>query len=131
MARVNNEVVGFQFPLEEDCRLQFMTTSSEDGMRVYRASLVFLFVRAALEVVEGCTVHIKHSLNNGLYGEIEHSQPVIEKDIKAIETRMRELVEQDIPFERKTVSVDTAREIYEKQGFEDKLRLLEQYEEIV
>lgn len=127
VGRVNNEVVGFQFPLEQDCRLQFMTTSSEDGMRVYRASLVFLFVRAALEVLEGCTVHIKHSLNNGLYGEIDHSQLVIEKDIKAIENRMRELVDQDIPFERKTVPIETAREIYAKQGFDDKLRLLEQY----
>lgn len=127
VARVNNDVMGFQFPLLTDCRVQFLNTHSEDGMRAYRASLVFLFVRAALEVLDGCTVHIKHSLNNGLYGEIDHCQPVIEKDIKAIEDRMRQFVEQDIPFERRTVPVEKAREIYAKQGFADKLRLLEQY----
>lgn len=127
VARVNNDIMGYQFPLLEDCRVQFLNTNSEDGMRAYRASLVFLFVRAALEVLPGCTVHIKHSLNNGLYGEIDHSQPVIEKDVRAIEERMRELVEEDIPFERRTVPVAEAREIYAKQGFADKIRLLEQY----
>lgn len=126
VARVNNDIFGFQSPLTEDCQVEFFNTVSEDGMRAYRAGLVFLFVRAASEVLPNCQVHIKHSLNNGLYGEIDHSHPVIEKDIRAIEERMRELVAEDIPFERKVVSLAEARDIYAKQGFADKLRLLEQ-----
>lgn len=126
VARVNNDIFGFQFPLTEDCQVEFLCTETEDGMRAYRASLVFLFVRAALEVIPGCTVHIKHSLANGLYGEFEHSEPVIEKDIRAIEERMRSLVEDDVPFTRNVVSVEEARKIYEEQGFEDKVRLLSQ-----
>ncbi|MDI9414091.1 MAG: nucleoside kinase [Bacillota bacterium] len=128
VALVNNDVMGFQFPLTEDCRVQFLNTNSEAGMRAYRASLVFLFVRAALDVLPDCTVHIQHSLNNGLYGEIDHSVPVVEEDIKKIENRMKELVAEDIPFERSTVPVAEARKIYEEQGFDDKLRLLEQYD---
>jgi len=128
VALVNNDVMGFQFPLTEDCRVQFLNTNSEAGMRAYRASLVFLFVRAALDVLPDCTVHIQHSLNNGLYGEIDHSVPVVEEDIKKIEKRMKELVAEDIPFERSTVPVAEARKIYEEQGFDDKLRLLEQYD---
>ena len=85
VARVNNDTMGFQFPLTEDCSVKFLRTETEDGMRAYRAGLVFLFVRAALEVIPGCTVHVKHALSNGLYGEIDHTQPVIEKDIRAIE----------------------------------------------
>ena len=100
VARVDNDILGYQFPLTADCSIEFLDTKTMDGMRAYRASLVFLFVRAALETIPGCTVHIKHSLNNGFYGEFEHSQPVIEKDIRAIEERMRELVEEDIPFTR-------------------------------
>ncbi|HHU60805.1 MAG TPA: nucleoside kinase [Natronincola sp.] len=128
VALVNNDAMGFQFPLTEDCRVQFLNTNSEAGMRAYRASLVFLFVRAALDVLPDCTVHIQHSLNNGLYGEIDHSVPVVEEDIKKIEKRMKELVAEDIPFERSTVPVAEARKIYEEQGFDDKLRLLEQYD---
>jgi uridine kinase len=126
VARVDNDVYGYQFPLTEDCRVEFLDTRTEDGMRAYRASLVFLFVRAALEVIPGCTVHIKHALNNGLYGEIDHSQPVIEKDIKAIEERMWALVKEDVPFTRRIVPVEEAKRIYAEQGFEDKVRLLEQ-----
>ena len=126
VARANNDTVGFQFPLTENCTLKFLHTDSEDGMRAYRAGLVFLFVRAALEVLPGCTVHIKHALSNGLYGEIDHAQPVIEKDIRAIEERMHALVTDDIPFERRIVSMEEAKRIYSEQGFEDKLRLLSQ-----
>lgn len=124
VARVDNDILGYQFPLTADCSIEFLDTKTMDGIRAYRASLVFLFVRAALETIPGCTVHIKHSLNNGFYGEFEHSQPVIEKDIRAIEERMRELVEEDIPFTREIVSVEEARKIYAEQGFEDKIRLL-------
>ena len=126
VARANNDTVGFQFPLTENCTLKFLHTDSEDGMRAYRAGLVFLFVRAALEILPGCTVHIKHALSNGLYGEIDHAQPVIEKDIRAIEERMHALVTDDIPFERRIVSMEEAKRIYSEQGFEDKLRLLNQ-----
>jgi len=126
VARVNNDIFGYQFPLTEDSQVEFLDTRTEDGMRAYRASLVFLFVRAALEVIPGCTVHIKHALNNGLYGEFDHSQPVIEKDIRAIEERMRALVEEDIPFVRRIVPVEEAKKIYAEQGFEDKVRLLDQ-----
>ena len=126
VARVNNDTMGFQFPLTEDCSVKFLRTETEDGMRAYRAGLVFLFVRAALEVIPGCTVHVKHALSNGLYGEIDHTQPVIEKDIRAIEERMHALVEEDIPFERRLVSLDEAKRIYSEQGLEDKLRLLSQ-----
>ncbi len=127
VARVDNDVMGYQFALTEDCWVEFLNTNSEEGMRAYRASLVFLFVRAALEVLPGSTVHIQHSLNNGLYGEIEYDEPVIERDIIEIEERMRELVAENIPFERRTVPVDEAKQIYAEQGFADKLRLLEQY----
>lgn len=126
VARVNNEIMGFQFPLTESSQVKFLRTDSEDGMRAYRAGLVFLFVRAALEVAPGCTVHIKHALSNGLYGEIDHSHPVIEKDIRAIEERMHALVEEDVPFERRLVATTKAKEIYAEQGLEDKLRLLSQ-----
>lgn len=126
VARVNNDIMGFQFPLTEDCWIEFLRTDSEDGMRAYRAGLVFLFVRVAIEVLPGCTVHIKHSLNNGLYGEIDYTHPVIEKDIRAIEERMHALVEEDVPFERRVVPKDAARQVYQEQGFEDKLQLLEQ-----
>lgn len=126
VARVNNDTVGFQFPLTEDSTIEFLHTDSEDGMRAYRAGLVFLFVRAALEVIPGCTVHIKHALNNGLYGEINHTQRVIAKDIKAIEERMHALVEEDVPFERRVVPVEVAKRIYSEQGFEDKVQLLNQ-----
>ena len=47
VARVDNDVMGFQFYAGLLGRVP--NPHSEEGMWAYRASLVFLFVRAALE----------------------------------------------------------------------------------
>jgi len=125
VARINNEVLGFHTELNEDCTVHFLDTTTTEGMRAYRAGLVFLFVKAAHETLPGATVHIKNSLSNGIYGEIEWRRPVIEKDIQAVDQRMRELIDEDLPFELLHLPVNELRLLYEKQGLRDKLRLLE------
>ncbi len=127
VARMNNEVFGLQTELSQDCTVEFLDTTSVEGMRAYRAGLVFLFVKAAYEVLPGATIFIKHSIANGIYGEIAWAHPVIEKDIQAVYGRMLELVKEDLPFELLHLSVTELREKYRAQGLQDKLRLLEHY----
>lgn len=127
VARVNNEILGFHTELQEDCTIDFLDTTTTEGMRAYRAALVFLFVKAANETLPGAVVHIKNSLSNGIYGEIEWQRPVIEKDIHMVDQRMRELIDEDLPFELLHLPVQELRLLYEKQGLRDKLRLLENH----
>lgn len=129
VARINNAVHGLQEELTEDCTVEFLDTTTVEGMRAYRAGLVFLFVKAAHETLPGATVFIKHSIANGIYGEIAWEHPVIEKDIQAIYRRMQELVEEDLPFELLHLSVKELREKYRAQGLQDKLRLLADYDD--
>jgi len=115
-ARVNNAVTGLGYRLHKNCTVEFLDCRSDDGMRIYRNSLVFLLVRAAKEVLVGCRVHMKHSLSNGLYGEIDFERPVGERDIDEIDQRMHEIVMENVPFERKKLSIDDASKLFFQQG---------------
>ena len=98
-------------------------------MRAYRAGLVFLFVKAAYETLPGAVISIKHSIANGIYGEIAWERPVIEKDIQNVQRRMQELVEEDLSFELLHLPVRDLRARYREQGLKDKLRLLAHYDD--
>lgn len=122
--RVNNMVRDLTFPLQESADLEWVHVTSAEGMRVYRSSLVFLMLRAAKEMLPQCRVHVKHSLSNGLYGEIDYHRPVMERDIEAVESRMRDIAAEDETFVRQKVTIEEAIRIFSQQNMESKVRLL-------
>ncbi len=123
--RINNVVRDLSYRLQTSCSLQWVSVDTEEGMRVYRNSLVFVMLRAAHEVLENCRVFVKHSLSNGLYGEISWKRPVTEKDIEAIETRMHAIVERDEPFTLEKIPIEKAKDVFRSEGMDSKVRLLE------
>ncbi|MCR4426493.1 MAG: nucleoside kinase [Firmicutes bacterium] len=123
-ATVNNDLKEMTCPVAGDAHVQFVDLGTEDGMRIYRRTGILILVKAAREVLEGCRVRIMHSLSNGLYGEIKWKRPLTEGIIRAIEGRMREIVEADKPITKKSMAVEDAVELFRADGQMDKVRLL-------
>ncbi|MEW6424883.1 MAG: nucleoside kinase [Bacillota bacterium] len=122
--RVNNAVKDLEYPLNNDCRLEFVDYSSEDGRRIYARSLITVFSRAAQEVFPGSTVAVKHTLGNGIYSVIRLNRALREKDIALIESRMREIVAADEPVFKKRLPKEKALELLQKAGHEEEAELL-------
>lgn len=125
-AKVNNTLHSLHYKLEAPCAVAFLDLTTKEGMRVYRDSLVFILARAAKSVLPDCRVHIEHSLSNGLYGEIETDQPLVENDVKQIEQKMIEYIVADEPFVMHQMENKQAQKIFRAQGLNDKVRLLQQ-----
>lgn len=122
-AKVNNSLTELTEVLYEDSKVEFLTLSSYEARRIYARGLSFVLIRAAQEVFPGCSVSIEHSINKGLYGEIHKAGKFDEDDIKAIEKRMKEIILEDVDFQKQTIPVEKAVEIFNKYGQKDKLRL--------
>ena len=70
-------------------------------------------------------VRIEHSLGTGVYCEVRDSRyPLTGADVKAIEARMREIVQKDMPFVRHPISRRDAIAYFEQTGETDKVNLL-------
>ncbi len=125
LALVNGRLVELTYPVRRDLDVQPLTLAHSDGMRVYQRSLSFLLVVAAREVFPEARIVVDHSLTlNGLYCRVEGRNFTAE-ELARLEGHMHALVEADLPIIRRRVPLAEARQIFERQGYLDKVRLLE------
>ncbi len=121
---VNNNLVDLNYYLNESDQVKLITVKSDIGLRVYRRSAVFLLIVAARMEFPERKMTVKHSLSNGLLCEFVDGE-TNDAEVKKLETRMRTLVEMDIPIHRNTVMREQAIEIFSRQQQFDKAKLLE------
>ncbi|MCK9218251.1 MAG: nucleoside kinase [Firmicutes bacterium] len=123
-AIINNDLKELDMSLENNTQLEFIDITSAYGNRFYSRSLAFLLIIAAKEVMKGSRITIEHSLSKGLYCEIHSEQPLDEYLVQDIEDKMREIVEEDIPFTKRRYPKTEAAEIFEERNQYDKIGLL-------
>ncbi len=122
----DNELVPLSYIPNRDITLEPVDTASNEGMRIYQRSLCFVLVTAVRELYPTARLVIDHSVpNGGFYCELMHSKPLSERDLASIETRMREIIALDEPITCEMLSQHDAREVFARQGFQDKVALLE------
>lgn len=112
--KVNNYVRPLDWTVEEDSEAEFISTASSEGLNIYCRSLDFLFVIACSKVM-GRKVILRHSISEGHYWEFEDGE-ADQSDVRKLHEGMKELIRQDIPFERKILPIDKATRIFKEQG---------------
>jgi uridine kinase len=125
-AKVNNVVRDLQTLLEENSTVEFLDMETEEGMRVYRSSLILVLVKSVREILPGSVCLVQHSLGNSFYGEITYHRPLKETDIVKIEDRMRETVDADEPIIKQQVLAEEFIRLFAERGRVDKIALVKQ-----
>jgi uridine kinase len=123
-AKVNNKVVELTFKLTKPCKVEFLDIRTQSANLIFQYSLSLLFLKAAKDVVGKAQVGIMNSLNQGLYIDISTFEEITEEQVEAIEKRMREMVELDLPIKKITVSVEEGIAMMVDDGFPEKTKLL-------
>ena len=124
-ARVNNKSESLDFRIYNNCDVEFVDISNSSGMRAYIRSLCFVLYKAVSDLYPGTELRIEHSISNGNYCLLnDGNEPVSAEKVARIAQRMREIIEQDFPFEQKLAYTETVIEIFQKQGLPEKVELL-------
>ena len=124
LAKVNGMYEELSFPVSEDCTVELLDIRDHSADLTYQNSLSLIYLKAVCDVLGDVPVNIDNSLNKGLYTEIEAEEPVTEEQVKAVEDRMREMVEADIPIVREVYGREEAVAIWEQYNCAEKARLL-------
>jgi uridine kinase len=119
-AKYNNELVDLYTELTVPGRLEFYNVTSEDGMRVYRQTLVFILAKAVYELFPERKLVVEHSLGKSYYCELNGDDAVSPLELIALEAKMREIIEAEEPIIPQYLSSENALRILEAQGYEDK-----------
>ncbi len=124
-AIVNNELRELTFPILMDSFVTPVSTDSADGARIYRRSLIFLLETVFEEFYPGIGLNIDHSVaSGGYYCVVSDRPPLTETELKRLEVRMGQLVNDDVPFLREEIPLSEAIEYFKSIKSSDKVDLL-------
>lgn len=123
-ALVNNELKELFYELKEDATVKWITLKDSDGIRIYQRTLIFLFIRATMELHRELHVNVRHSLSKGVYCDFDYHKKLSAEDVLRIKERMIELIAKQEPITKEAVSIDDAKRIFEDLNFISKAKLL-------
>ena len=124
-AKVNNKLKGLcSKDFKDNDIIEFIDITNPDGHRIYVRTLSFIYVKACKDIYNDIDVTINHSLNKGLYTELQYKHLVTKKHLDAIKDRMQEIIDGKKPIKTIFLSVEKAREIFSSQGMSDKVEVL-------
>ena len=113
-------------PLSRDCRLDFVTTSDAIGHAAYTRSATLLLCKAVHDLLEGeeaVQVRVHFSLCQGLYCTLDGNKKPDQAFLDALESRMRQLVEEGCPIQKRSVHTEEAIRLFNQYGMRDKEEL--------
>lgn len=112
---------------ETDHTIELLDTTDTDGNRVYMRTLSFIFIIAIDKVFNDESVVVEHTISNGLYCTVRCGDKIVQLDSHTknkIKDVMTEIIEQNLKIESQVVSLDSAINIFEALGRDDKVALL-------
>ena len=124
-AIVNGELRELTHILDMDARVRPVTMADDDGARIYRRSVTFVMEAAFEELFPKASMTLDHSVSAcGYYCEVIGRDPLDNEELEKLNSRMQEIVRQNLQFEKQNVPLQEAIDYFQKKGFQDKVRLL-------
>lgn len=124
--RVNGHLMDLSTIIKEDAEIEPVYIDSKEGLDILRHSTSHVMAMAVKELFKGVKVTIGPSIEDGFYYDFDYERPFRDDDLPKIEEKMKEIIEADLPFERKEMSKQEAMEFFSSQGEDYKLELLEE-----
>ena len=126
-AKVNNVAEGLRFRVFHNRDVEFLDYRTYIGRNFYSRSLCFLLYKATRDLFPESRMTIRRPMSKGYFCSVYKNDGsfLTEEDVEAIGARMRELVDENIPFKRKELQIEEAIKIFKESGDLDKVKLLE------
>jgi len=125
-AKVNDEVIDANRPINNDSSLQLLTWNDTDGKSTMWHSSAHILAEALEFFYPGIKLAIGPPVKNGFYYDVDFMDYTItEADLAKVEDKMKELAKQKNEFVRKDISKLDAIAYFKEKGDEYKLELLE------
>ena len=112
-AKFNNEYKNLDYPLEESGKIELIDLSSKEGMKIYRRTLTFIMGEAFWHTYPKAHVIVDYQLSNAMYCTIENME-VTETMIEKVKQKMKEIIDQDLKIEKRTMTREEAEKFYKK-----------------
>lgn len=126
LAKMNGEVVDLNVKLEDAMEIELIYSNSEEALEVLRHSASHLLAQAVVELFPRTKTGVGPAVENGFYYDFLREKPFTPQDLEAIEEKMKELSQKDIPVEKVVLRKAEALRLFKKMGQELKVELIQE-----
>lgn len=118
---INNEVKNYSYELvSNENIIKFIKLNSQDGYRIYTRTLKMVLYMALTTLYSGADVEFITTIDKDQYFTVNNID-LNEEKISAIKEKMLEIVNNDYPIIKKSVSIEEATILYTAPNDADKL----------
>lgn len=131
VAKVNDEIVGLDYPIENDAKLSLLKWDDEEGKHAFWHTSAHLMAEAMQELWPGTQFGIGPAIESGFYYDVMPPEGIVisETDFPKIEKKMAELAQKKESVVRKEISKADALAFFAKRGQTYKNELIEELED--
>ena len=123
--KVDGRLVDTSFSIATDTTLGIITEKDPEGLEIIRHSTAHLMAYAVKELFPAAQVTIGPVVENGFYYDFAYERPFTLEDLSAIEKRMAELAQRDLPVRREVWQRDDAVAFFKSIGEHYKAELID------
>lgn len=112
--------------VQKDCQVSFLTLKNDIGHKTYVRTAVMVLIKAVYDILGADKVNkikVEFAIGQGYYCSLKMERSLTGEDIKKINQRMRQLVEEDLPITKKSYPINDAMEIFHEHKMYDKEKL--------
>ncbi|MGH9165679.1 MAG: threonine--tRNA ligase [Acidimicrobiales bacterium] len=122
-ARVDGALTDLTAPLAEGAEVAIVTGDTDDGRSVLRHSSAHVLAQAVLQLWPGAKFAIGPPIENGFYYDFDlpGGAAFSDDDLARIEARMRQIVEEDQPFQREELTREEGLALFADQPYKTEI----------
>jgi threonyl-tRNA synthetase len=121
---VDGKIVDLSYPLDRDASVKIITSDSPEALPLYRHSTAHLLAAAVTNLFPGAQCGIGPATDEGFFYDFVVPRPFVPEDLEAIEKKMREFAQQDLPYERQMWPREEAKQFFGARGEPLKVQLI-------
>lgn len=123
-AKVNNKVEGLNYRVYNNKDVEFIDITSASGSRAYTRTLFLVLCKAAHDLYPDGEIIIDIPVSNGYYCNLKIGRPITAEDARRIRSRMKEIIDAEIPIKRHESTTEEAIKLFTALGTLSKVKLL-------
>ena len=125
-AYVNNRVRELTYMLEADSSVVALTCKDRDAKPTYESSLRFIVAMAMKNICPKAEIRFSYNVSRSIFMQVlTPGYTVNPQLVEKLEREIQRIVDADFPLVRSIVSKEEARKVFAKEGYQDKVDIIE------
>jgi len=116
LVELNGQLTDLSFPIDKNAELKILKKDADIALEIIRHDCAHVMAEAVQTLFPGTQVTIGPAIDNGFYYDFSFKKPFLSEDLEKIESKMLEIINQGVPFEREVWNRKEAIDYFNKIG---------------